>query len=77
MRWEAPAIDKPEPCSVGGAFQKRSFNVGAEAGVKWCLGPIGHLNFGAGVSVGSPPHATIGLGLNSLPIELLILLAGS
>lgn len=61
---------------LGGAFQKRTFNVGAEAGVKWCLGPIGHLNFGAGVSVGSPPHATIGLGVNSLPIELLLLLAG-
>jgi hypothetical protein len=61
---------------VGGTFQKRSLNIGAEAGVKWCLGPIGHLNLGAGASVGSPPHATIGLGINSLPIELLILLAG-
>lgn len=61
---------------VGSAFQKSRFNIGAEAGVKWCLGPIGHLNLGAGVSVGSPPHATIGLGVNSLPIELLLLLAG-
>jgi hypothetical protein len=60
---------------VGSAFQKSAFNIGAEAGVKWCLGPIGHLNLGAGVSVGSPPHATIGLGINSLPIELILLLA--
>jgi hypothetical protein len=61
---------------VGAAFQQRAFNVGVEAGVKWCLGPIGHLNFGGGISVGSPLHVTIGLGVNSLPIELLILLAG-
>ncbi|HVG61034.1 MAG TPA: hypothetical protein VNA24_20915 [Hyalangium sp.] len=61
---------------VGSAFQKSAFNIGAEAGVKWCLGPIGHLNAGVGVSVGTPPHATIGLGINSLPIELLLLLAG-
>lgn len=60
---------------LGAAFQKRSFNVGAEAGVKWCLGPIGHLNLGVGASLGSPPHATIGLGVNALPIEYLILLA--
>jgi hypothetical protein len=61
---------------MGGTFQRRSFNIGAEAGVKWCLGPIGHLHLGVGASVGSPPHATIGLGINSLPIELLLLLAG-
>jgi hypothetical protein len=61
---------------VGSAFQKSAFNIGAEAGVKWCLGPIGHLNFGVGASVGGPPHATLGLGVNSLPIELLLLLAG-
>jgi hypothetical protein len=61
---------------VGGAFQQRSFNVGAEAGVKWCLGPFGHLNVGGGLSVGSPLHASIGIGINSLPIELLLLLAG-
>jgi hypothetical protein len=61
---------------VGAAFQQNAFNVGAEAGVKWCLGPFGHLNVGAGVSVGSPLHASIGIGINSLPIELLLLLAG-
>ncbi len=59
---------------VGAALQPGAFNVGAEAGVKWCLGPVGHLNLGVGASVGSPPHATIGLGVNSLPIELLLLL---
>jgi len=61
---------------LGGAFQQRAFNVGAEVGVKWCLGPFGHLNVGGGLSVGSPLHASIGLGINSLPIELLLLLAG-
>lgn len=61
---------------LGGAFQQHSVNVGAEAGVKWCLGPYGHLNVGAGISVGSPFHASIGIGINSLPIELLLLLAG-
>ena len=44
-------------------------------GVKWCLGPYGHLNLGAGASVGSPPHASIGLGINSLPVDILLLLA--
>jgi hypothetical protein len=61
---------------LGGAFQQSAFNVGAEVGVKWCLGPIGHLNIGGGLSVGSPLHASIGIGINSLPIELLLLLAG-
>jgi hypothetical protein len=61
---------------LGGAFQQSAFNVGAEVGVKWCLGPFGHLNVGGGLSVGSPLHASIGIGINSLPIELLLLLAG-
>jgi hypothetical protein len=61
---------------LGGAFQQSAFNVGAEVGVKWCLGPYGHLNVGGGLSVGSPLHASIGIGINSLPIELLLLLAG-
>ncbi len=60
---------------VGGAFQKHSANVGGELGVKWCLGPYGHLNLGGGISVGSPLHASIGFGINSLPIELLLLAA--
>lgn len=59
---------------LGGAFQQRRFNVGGEVGVKLCLGPIGHLNAGVGASVGSPLHASIGFGINSLPVELLVLL---
>jgi hypothetical protein len=59
---------------LGGAFQQRSFNAGAEVGVKLCLGALGHLNAGMGTSVGSPPHISIGLGINSLPVELLVLL---
>lgn len=60
---------------LGAAFQEHSANVGAEAGVKLCLGPIGHLNLGGGISVGSPLHASIGIGINSLPVDLLLYLA--
>lgn len=60
---------------VGGAFQKHSGNVGGEFGVKWCLGPYGHLNLGGGISVGSPLHASIGIGINSLPVDILLLIA--
>jgi hypothetical protein len=60
---------------IGGAFQKRSFNVGGEVGVKWCLGPYGHLNLGIGSSVGSPLHASVGIGINSIPVDLLLYLA--
>ncbi|MDC0708269.1 hypothetical protein POL68_07280 [Stigmatella sp. ncwal1] len=60
---------------LGGAFQKHTFNVGGEVGMKWCLGPFGHLRTGVGSSVASPLHASIGIGINSLPIELLVLLA--
>jgi len=60
---------------VGGTFQQRGFNLGGEAGVKFCLGPIGHLNLGVGSSVASPLHASIGIGINSLPIDILLLVA--
>jgi hypothetical protein len=60
---------------LGAALQRNTANVGVEAGVKWCLGPYGHLNIGGGLSAGSPLHASIGIGVNSLPIELLLLLA--
>jgi hypothetical protein len=60
---------------VGGTFQKQSFNVGGELGVKFCLGPVGHLNAAVGSSVGSPFHASIGIGINSLPLDILMLLA--
>ncbi|WP_224250085.1 hypothetical protein [Hyalangium gracile] len=60
---------------LGGAFQKRTFNAGLEVGVKLCLGSIGHLNLGGGMSVGSPFHASIGLGINSLPVDLLLYIA--
>ncbi len=59
---------------LGGAFQQRSFNVGAQAGFKFCLGPYGHLNAGVGASVASPFHASIGIGINSLPVDLLLLM---
>jgi hypothetical protein len=60
---------------LGGTFQKRRFNVGGELGVKLCLGPIGHLNAAVGSSVASPFHFSVGLGINSLPVDLLLLLA--
>jgi hypothetical protein len=60
---------------MGGTLQKHGFNVGGEAGVKFCLGPIGHLNLGAGSSVASPFHASVGIGLNSLPFDILLLIA--
>jgi hypothetical protein len=60
---------------VGGTFQQRSFNLGGEFGVKFCLGPIGHLNIGAGSSVASPLHASVGIGINSLPVDILLLIA--
>jgi hypothetical protein len=60
---------------VGGTFQKRGFNLGGELGVKLCLGPIGHLNAAVGSSVASPFHASVGIGINSLPVDLLLLLA--
>jgi hypothetical protein len=60
---------------LGGAFQQRTFNAGMELGVKWCLGPIGHLNIAGGTSVGSPPHLSVGVGINSLPVDILLLLA--
>ncbi|WP_407736792.1 tetratricopeptide repeat protein [Hyalangium sp.] len=59
----------------GGAFQNHSGNVGGELGVKWCLGPYGHLNLGGGISVGSPLHASIGIGINSLPVDILLFIA--
>jgi hypothetical protein len=59
----------------GGLQQKTTLNVGGEVGVKWCLGPFGHLNLGGGISVVSPLHVSVGIGVNSLPIELLLLLA--
>ncbi|HYH97481.1 hypothetical protein [Hyalangium sp.] len=71
-----PAVVPYGTLLLGGAFQQRAFNAGAEVGIKWCLGPVGHLNLGGGISVGSPLHASIGIGINSLPIELLLLLAG-
>ncbi|WP_224367403.1 hypothetical protein [Hyalangium versicolor] len=60
---------------IGAAFQERSANVGVETGVKLCLGPVAHLNLGGGISVGSPFHASIGLGINSLPVDLLLYIA--
>lgn len=60
---------------VGGAFQRHTGNVGSEFGVKWCLGPYGHLNLGGGISVGSPLHASIGIGINSLPVDILLYIA--
>ncbi len=62
---------------MGGAFQRRSGNVGIEAGVKWCLGPIGHISLGGGTSIASPLHASIGIGINSLPVDVILLLAAS
>ncbi|HLL03849.1 MAG TPA: hypothetical protein VK539_24910 [Myxococcaceae bacterium] len=60
---------------VGGTFQKRTFNMGGEAGLKFCLGSIAHLNLGVGSSVASPLHASIGIGINSLPVDILLLIA--
>lgn len=60
---------------LGGAFQKHTFNVGGELGMKWCWGPWGHLRLGVGSSVASPLHASFGIGINSLPVDLLLLLA--
>ncbi|MDY7225658.1 hypothetical protein [Hyalangium rubrum] len=60
---------------VGGTFQKRTVNAGAELGMKFCLGPYGHLNAAVGSSVGSPLHASIGIGINSLPVDLLLYIA--
>lgn len=60
---------------MGGAFQNHSGNAGAEVGVKVCLGNIGHLNLGAGTSVGSPLHASVGIGINSLPVDILLYIA--
>ena len=60
---------------MGGTFQQRGFNVGGEFGMKFCLGPIGHLNLGAGSSVASPFHASVGIGFNSLPVDILLLIA--
>lgn len=62
---------------LGGAFQERSFNAGGELGLKWCLGPVGHLNLAVGSSVASPFHASVGIGVNALFVELLVLLAAS
>jgi hypothetical protein len=60
---------------IGGAFQNRSANVGAETGVKVCLGAIAHANLGVGMSVGSPFHASVGIGINSLPVDILLYIA--
>jgi hypothetical protein len=60
---------------LGGSFQRHGFNAGGEVGVKWCLGPYGHLNLGVGTSVASPLHASVGIGINSIPLDLLLLLA--
>lgn len=46
-------------------------NVGAEAGVKLALGPLGHLNLAVGSSRASPFHVSVGLGLD----YLLVLIA--
>ncbi|PTL85889.1 hypothetical protein [Vitiosangium sp. GDMCC 1.1324] len=47
------------------------FNYGGELGLKLCLGPLGHLEFAAGSSRGSPLHASVGLGLNAIVLLLL------
>jgi hypothetical protein len=44
----------------------QALNYGADVGLKLCLGPIGHLEFSAGSSRGSPLHASVGLGINAI-----------
>jgi hypothetical protein len=41
-------------------------NLGGEMGLKLCWGPIGHLDFALGSSVGSPLHVSVGVGFNAI-----------
>jgi hypothetical protein len=52
-------------------YEDTFLNVGAEAGLKLALGPLGHLNVAVGSSRASPVHVSVGLGFN----YLLVLLA--
>ncbi|MCP3104966.1 hypothetical protein LZ198_39485 [Myxococcus sp. K15C18031901] len=47
-------------------------NVGGEVGAKLCLESLGHLNFAAGFSRGSPGYFSVGIGLDGI-VALYIL----
>ena len=46
------------------------FNFGGEAGLKLCVGPLGHVYASAGSSRASPFHVTVGFGFNALLLLL-------